>query len=184
MRADSAFLRRVVALGILALVLMAAWVGPVAAYRELLGAEAEQIEQKSAVLQRYHGLVESPAPASASAADEAGAGLLLPDLPEAQAVALLQETVKSAAAAAQVQVQGLQVLRADSEAGAQRIGVRVRATGDAAGLGRLLYGIEAARPLLYPDNLQVQSHMTAPGTPPAPLDFQLDISGFKAGAPS
>jgi general secretion pathway protein M len=110
--------------------------------------------------------------------------MLIPAVPEAQALALLQETVKSAAAAAQVQIQGLQVLRSEGEAGVLRIGVRVRAAGDVASLGRLLYAIEAARPLLYPDNLQIQSQPAAPGTPPSPLQFQLDIAGFKAGPSS
>src|SRR4029077_12257592 len=104
--------------------------------------------------------------------------------PDAQAVAMLQETIKGAAAAAQVQIQGLQVLRGEGEAGALGIGGGIRGPGDVAGVGRLLHAMEAARPLLYPDNLQIQSHAAAPGTPPSPLQFQLDIAGFKAGASS
>ena len=90
--------------------------------------------------------------------------------------------------AAQVQVQGFQVLRAEPLPGAVKIGVRLRGSGDVAALGRLLYAIEAVRPLLVPDNLQVQGRATAPGLSPesasVPLEFQLDVSGFRAGAPS
>ena len=68
----------------------------------------------------------------------------------------------------------------DAVPGATRIGVRVRAIGDMPSLRNLLYAIEAARPLLYPDNLQVQSHATSLDAATGQLDFQLDISGFKA----
>jgi hypothetical protein len=93
---------------------------------------------------------------------------------------LLQETVKTAATAAHVQVLGLQVLRGEAVSGATRIGVRVRASGDMAGLRNLLYAIETAKPLLYPDNLSIQSHAATPGAAASVLDFQFDISGFKA----
>jgi len=91
----------------------------------------------------------------------------------------LQETVKNTAAAAHVQVQGLQVLRSESASGAARIGVRVRGSGDMAALRSLIYAIETARPLFYPDNLSIQSHVTSADAAPSTLDFQLDISGFK-----
>jgi hypothetical protein len=74
--------------------------------------------------------------------------------------------------------------------GAVRIGVRLRGSSDVAALGRLLYAVEAARPLLVPDNLQVQGRAAAPAAgsapepAPIPLDFQLDVSGFKTGASS
>ena len=48
-----------------------------------------------------------------------------------------------------------------------------------ASLRSLLYAVETAHPLLYPDNLQIQSHATMPDAAPGILDFQLDISGFK-----
>jgi hypothetical protein len=49
-----------------------------------------------------------------------------------------------------------------------------------ASLRNLIYAIETARPLLYPDNLQIQSHATSPDAAAGPLDFQLDISGLKS----
>ena len=120
------------------------------------------------------------APAREDAADPS---ILLPDGSDAQTVAFLQETLKAAAAAAQVDIQGLQMLPADQLAGAARVAVRLRARGDVAGLDRLLYAIESSRPLLYPDNLQIQASVV-PGNAPVALEFQLDVSGFKAGAPS
>ena len=129
---------------------------------------------------RYRSLATSKASLPATP----GPVLLYPDMPESQATALLQETVKNTAAAAHVQVQGLQVLRSDGTGGATRIGVRVRGSGDMASLRSLIYAIETARPLLYPDNLSIQSHAASADAAPSALDFQLDVSGFKTEPPS
>jgi general secretion pathway protein M len=182
--ADRALLTRAGALAILLLLVALLWVGPIGAYFQLIGDGADAIARKTALLQRYRALADAAASGRPNEAARSDPSLLLPAVPDAQAVALLQETVKSAAAAAQVQIQGFQVLRSEGEAGAPRIGVRIRASGDVASLGRLLYAIESARPLLYPDNLQIQSHAAAPGTPPSPLQFQLDVAGFRAGSAS
>jgi general secretion pathway protein M len=183
MSVDRAMLARAGALTILLVLLLVLWVGPIGAYFNLVGQSGDEIAQKSTLLQRYRALAEAPPTQSAEPA-RTDPSLLIPSVPDAQAIALLQETVKSAAAAAQVQIQGMQVLRGEGEAGALRIGVRIRAAGDVTGLGRLLYAIEAARPVLYPDNLQIQAQAAAPGAPPSALQFQLDIAAFKAGAPS
>ena len=174
--ADGPTLNRAAALAILAVLIGVFWIGPVTAYRDLVDAGGDEIATKTAMLQRYRVLAAEPAATS----DPPGPSLLYPDIPESQAVALLQETVKAAAASAQIQVQGLQVLRGEALPGAARIGVRIRAAGDVSNLRSLLYAIEAARPMLYPDNLQIQSHAAAPGAAPGLLDFQLDVSGFKA----
>ena len=185
---DRATLARAGAVAILALLLLVLWIGPIGAYVDLVGEGGEEIAQKGAVLQRYRVLADA-GPADRTGPDRTepartDPALLIPAMPDAQAVALLQETVKSAAAAAQVQIQGLQVLRGEGEAGVQKIVVRIRASGDVDGVGRLLYALETARPLLYPDNLQIQAQGAAPGAPPSALQFQLDVTGFKAGAPS
>jgi general secretion pathway protein M len=169
-------LSRIAALAVLAVLGMVFCVGPLAAYSGLIGGNSDALAAKAALLQRYQALSH----ATPGAAAPAGPALLYPDLPESQLSALLQEAVKSTAAAARVQVLGLQVLRGDALPGATRIGVRVRATGDMASIRSLLYAIETARPLLYPDNLQIQAHGMTPDTAPVALDFQLDISGFKA----
>jgi hypothetical protein len=168
------------ALAILLAVLGAVWLGPIAAYRDLAGGDAQRLADADATLSRYRALVGA-APEARRAADQA---LLLPEVSDAQAIALLQESLKGAAASAQVDIQGLQVLQRDTLAGAPRIGVRLRGRGLIAGLDRLLYAIEASRPLLYPDNLQIQAHSPGGGAAPAALDFQLDVSAFRAGAPS
>jgi general secretion pathway protein M len=173
-------LGRIGALAILGLLFALFCVGPFAAYCDVVAGNSDALAAKSALLLRYRALADPnptpPAPGRPVSPDPA---LLYPDMPESQASALLQETVKSSAAARRVQVQGLQVLRSETLSGATRIAVRVRASGDMASLRSLIYAIETARPLLYPDNLQIQSHAIAPDAASSPLDFQLDISGFK-----
>lgn len=171
---------RAAALAILLALVALAWIGPVAAYRDLVDGDARRLAEADATLMRDRALADA-APATRIAADTA---LLLPDISDAQAVALLQQSLKGAAATAQVEIQGLQVLPADTLAGAPRIGVRLRGRGLVAGLDRLLYAIEASRPLLYPDNLQIQAHGRDAGAAPGALDFQLDVSAFRAGAAS
>lgn len=174
--ADRPAVGRIAALALLAVLVAAFCVGPLAGYWGLIGDNSDALAAKGALLQRYRALAE----AGPRAAAPAGPALIYPDMPESQASALLQETVKSTAAAAHVQVQGLQVLRGDAVPGAMRIGVRVRARGDMASLRNLIYAIETSRPLLYPDNIQIQAHATSPDAAAGPLDFQLDISGFKS----
>ena len=169
---------RVAALTILAALVAAFCVGPLAAYCGVIAGNNDALASKQGVLQRYRALAGANPASTAPSAP--GPALLYPEMPESQASALLQEIVKNTAAAARVQVQGLQVLRSEAVGGATRIGLRMRASGDMASLRSLVYAIETARPLLYADDLQIQSHATSPDTAPSVLDFQLDISGFKA----
>ena len=174
---------RVAALAVLAVLLAALWTGPVSAYLDLVGDGAERIEQRALLLQRYRALASMATP-EAPQSTPGSSAVMLPDTPEAQAVAMLQESVKAAASASRVRINSLQVLRSETLASAVKIGVRIRASGDVAGLARLLFAIEAARPVLYPDNLQIQAHAATPGQTPGALDLQLDISGFKPGSSS
>ena len=166
---------RIVALTVLVALAALVWIGPVAAYRDALGSDARRLAKLDAALAHGRALVAAP-----NAPDAIGAALLPAGMTDAQAVALMQETLKGAAATAQVDIQGLQVMQADTLGGSPRVGVRLRARGMIGGLDRLLYAIEASRPLLYPDNLHIDVRSGGNG----PLDFQLDVSAFKAGAPS
>jgi len=175
---------RVAALGILLLVGIAVWLGPVVAYFDMLGSGAGVLARRNAVLQRYRALAAAPADPAPTPRPANLPASLFPDVPEAQALALLQETVKAAAVANRVQVQSLQVLRSENVGEAAKIGVRLRAAGDVASLGRFLHAIESARPVLYPDNLQIQAPSPVQGAAAGNQEFQVEISGFRAGAAS
>lgn len=181
-RGERTLVGRGAAVAILLALLLAAWIGPVSGYLGVIASGNEQIAAKLAMLQRYRTLADARPPEAP--ARNGDGGLLYPDIPDSQAIALLQEAIKTAAAGARIEVRGLQVLRSEPAPGAQRIGIRINAAGDIASLSRLLYAVEAARPLLYPDNLHIQSRATTPNAAPTALEFQLDISGFRAGAAS
>jgi hypothetical protein len=148
---------------------------------DLLGTDAAQIANAEQKLVRFRALALAPSEAAAAVDPKS---VFFPEKSDAETVALLQETLKSAAASAQVEIEGIQVLQAETVSGARRIALRLRGRGDMPGLDRLLYAIEAARPILYPDNLQLLSHAVPQVAAPATLNFQLDVSGFKAGPPA
>jgi len=185
MRSQPAEYGRIAALGLLALLVLLLWAGPVRAYLDLLDSGAEQVAQQTGLLQRYRELSGHP-PAAATANSPAGTGeIMLPPLPEAQALALLQQTIKTTAQASRVEIRSLQVLRSETLAEALRIGVRINAAGDIAGVARLLDAIERVRPVLYADNLQLRARPGADINSSAPqlLDLQLDIAAFSPAAP-
>ena len=169
---------RVLALGLLAALAAALWLGPARAYLGAVSAGNRQLAEQARLLQRYRALANPPAIAT-PAADPATAALMLPPLPEAQALALLQENVKKTATTSRVEIRSLQVLHSEPAGTVQRIGVRINAAGDMDSLGRLLFAVEAARPVLYPDNLHVQARPGGAGKDAQLLDFQLDVSGFE-----
>ncbi|MBV9826743.1 MAG: hypothetical protein JO001_13875 [Alphaproteobacteria bacterium] len=174
---------RGLALGVLGLLVLLLWAGPVSAYLGMIADGSEQLARRQALLQRYRALAEAPRPMATAN----GPPLLYPDIPETQATANLQETIKATASANGIQIHSMQMLlRGDIGGDGRRFGVRIRAGGDVASLGRLLYSIESARPLLYPDNLQIQAPLAASpsGNAAGNLEFQLDVSGFRGGAAS
>ena len=177
---DRQIVSRAAALAILVALIGAAWIGPVAAYVDLLRDGAEQIATKEQFAQRYEALLRGRGPDQLAALKDP---ILFPGLSDAQALATLQEAIKGLAMTSRVEIQGLQVLPGDSQAGLSRIGIRVRATADMDGTNGLLYAIEASRPLLYVDNLQLRPQM-ANNAPTAVLDLQFDVSAFKAGPAS
>jgi Type II secretion system (T2SS), protein M subtype b len=170
-------LARAAAVAILLVLLAAAWLGPVALYENLRAADAEALAAAAETLARDRAIV--------AAKDErpGDASILLPAMSDADAAAFLQETMKHAAQAADIEIEGIEVLPADTLAGAARVALRLRARGAIGGIARLLYAVSVSRPLLYPDNLHIAAHGTTPGAGSG-LDFEFDVSAFKAGASS
>ena len=169
---------RSLALGLLAATAAILWLGPVRAYLGLVADGGWQLAEHAQLLQRYRALASMPA-AATPAADPQTTAQLLPPLPEAQAIALLQETIKKTATSSRVEIRSLQVLRSEAHGAVQKIGVRINAAGDIDSLGRLLFAVETARPVLYPDNLHVQARSAGTDKGAQALDFQLDVSGFE-----
>lgn len=173
------FLSRAAALAILLALIGAFCLGPAAAYLGWIDGNAERLQRDQAVLQHERAVIRI---ASAPLTARADQSLLFPAPGPAQAAAGLQETLKRRAAAARVEIEGIQVLPEAKLAGVRRIGVRLRGSAGIGGLARLLYAIAQARPLLYPDNLRIRLTPAAPDrSAGARLNFQLDVSGFTSG---
>lgn len=172
-------LSRAAAVAILLAVLALLWLGPVGLYENWRDADARAIAAAGETLARDRALVAAKEPGPND-----GAAILLPAISDAEAAALLQETLKHAAQAADVEIEGMQVMPADTLAGAARVALRLHARGNTAGIARLLYSVAASRPFLYTDHLHILAHpVTAPGAGAA-LDFEFDVSAFRAGAAS
>ncbi|CAA7621446.1 type II secretion system protein GspM [Magnetospirillum sp. UT-4] len=115
----------------------------------------------------------------ALAARRRAGGLLLPGGSEALAAAALQNTLKAAVAEAGGSLISTQALPAASTGGLTRIAVRARLGADLAALRAVLHAIDAARPPLTVDRLEVR----APAGGGGRLDIHLDVAGFAEATP-
>jgi hypothetical protein len=107
----------------------------------------------------------------------------------ALASAELQGRVKKIVESASGSLVSTQALQDVEEGGARRVSVQLRMTGDINALAETLYGIEAAPPLLFVDNLTVnvqrarrarkpRGQETAPSSAAELLDVTCDISVY------
>jgi hypothetical protein len=178
---------RLAALAILAAVGTVLYAGLVVPYQDWLAASAEQADAATSLAAQYRRLAAGAGDGDAGSASAPLAALLLaPDLSEAQAASLIQERLKGFAAAAGVELQGVTVLPREDAPALQRLQLRLRGTGDVAGLTRFLHAVESARPVLVVNTLRLQSRGGAPAAaggaasaPTTPLDLQLDILAFR-----
>lgn len=181
-------LSRLAALGLVIVVALVLYAGLIIPYLEARQRSQDMIEQQGALLARYRALAAGGIEADASADRERVALLreiLHPALSEGQAVASLQDRIKTLGGGAGINLSSVQALppheiaRKDDGGGLARIGLRLRLAGDTAALNRFLHAIEAHRPFLVIENLAINGRGSRPGSV-APLDIQLDVIGLQA----
>ncbi|HEY0524885.1 MAG TPA: type II secretion system protein GspM [Stellaceae bacterium] len=180
---------RLAALAILAGVGAVFYAGLVVPYQDWLAASAEQVDAATSLAAQYRRLAAEAGDGDAGGASPLAALLVAPDLSEAQAASLIQERLKGFAATAGIELQGVAVLPREDAPALQRLRLRLRGTGDVAGLSRFLHAVESARPVLVVDTLRLQSRAgtaaaaangtAGAGATAAPLDLQLDILAFR-----
>lgn len=176
-------LHRLLAVALLLLVVLLGYAGLVVPLIGQYAALAQRDEQTAQLLDRYRRIVaraEAPRP-------ETG----MPDLPlneiylpgdsPAQAVAALQNRVKTAAAEAGARLGSVEVLAPRVDGGVTRQAVRARLSADTQSLQHVLHGLETARPLLLLDNLYVRARDTRSGGADMRLDVRFDVVGFAGG---
>ncbi len=176
--------QRLAAVCLLLLVVAVGYVGlggPLAAQYAAL---AQREAQTALALERYRRIVartEAPR-VGAGRSDLPLNGIYLPGDSPAQAVAALQDRVKSAVAEAGARLGSVEVLAPRVDDGVARQAVRARFAADTRSLQQVLHRLEASRPLLLLDNLYVRARDARSDKTRLRLDVRIDVAGFADGA--
>jgi general secretion pathway protein M len=181
----SPWISRSAALGLLALLLLAAYALIVAplmtrhegyqqatqdldqrlVHFEGLAAERKGVEDRLAAFRRQRGSLE----------------VYLKNATSTLASAELQERIKQVVEGRGGTLVSTQTLPDRTDAGLLQVAIRVRMRGDTAALQKVVYALESERPLLFLDNLFIRSRMVRRGlvigTAPD-LDINFDVIGY------
>ena len=196
MMALPGWLSRSAALALLAGLVAALYLLAVAplvdAYRQTDAAIAEAGE----MLARYSEIARNR-PAFAAQLDEltarqAESGVYLSGETDALAAAALQDSVGATIEANGGKLRSIQILPVSDDGPFKRVSLRVQLTASLESLHRVLYSLEAGRPFVFLDNLDVKTRRArrsrrtrrnAQQTPPPPqpnsvLEVRFDLSGL------
>jgi general secretion pathway protein M len=177
---------KILALGlllVLGLGLHVALAGPLLA---LFDAREAQLEEMRSLIRRVErGAAEAPALERELATLRASgdiASLTFVASSDAVAAANLQSTLSALAETKGGRLASTEYLAAQTAGQFRRIGVRVALAGDLAMLTAMLAGIEAARPPLFVDNLEIHSNLSGvtEARGPTNLAIAMDVYGFRA----
>ena len=175
--------RRLLALGLLVLLLSAIWLAAVtpliASYRENVAA----IDEARSVLARYQKVADFEGNleivATQSRPDALGKQVLLGDS-DAISVAGLQSLLQTITVSNNAQILSAQALPPQEAADYRFVGVRIDLTGDLAAIQHTLQKIETGQPFLFVNRATLRRREGAPENAayePIILDTQLDIYG-------
>lgn len=108
-------------------------------------------------------------------------GLLLPPGSEGQGSAALQDLVKQAIGKAGATLITMQTLPSASEAGYRRVALKVLLTGDTPALQKVLHALESVRPVSVLENVYVRARSGQAGGPSVDrlLEINLEVVGFQ-----
>ncbi len=153
--------RRVLALGILIIVVALPYWLIVRPVLDRFAAVDSEIAEQQTMLQRYATIAGRLSTLESRLAaikrDGVSADDYLVGNSEAIVAAELQNRLKTVIANADGKLASTQVLATTEEAGFRQITIRVRLNASIDGLRRVLYQLEAGRPLMFVDNLDVSS---------------------------
>lgn len=180
----SRVLQRLAAVALLLVVVFVGYAGLAVPSLQHYAALAQREQQTARLLERYQRVVaRAEAPRAATALPELPLKeLYLPGGSPAQAVAALQDRVKSAAADAGARLGSVEVLAPRTADGLTRQAVRARLSADTRSLQQVLHTLESSRPLLLLDNLYVRARDTRSDTTRLRLDVRVDVIGFAVEA--
>lgn len=178
---------RALALGLLAIVLGAAWLGVARPLMGIYAGQQRELARTAELLDEFTRIVaERPAlelQRQALADAEVAQHLTLAAESDGVAAAGLQRLVKAAVEQAGGQLQSTQVKAVRPDGGFRRVGLRVQMTGTVEALRQALLALEASQPLIYGEGLELrarqQSRSTVKGViEDRTLEIRLDVYGL------
>lgn len=159
----SPFLSRLLALGLLALVVVLAWIILVGPIRADFEAQETRLDRGSQLLQRYEkALADEPALRAEIEQLRKNDGSPDPFLKGASTqiiAADLQNQIQRLVAGEPGDIRSIQVLPESQEDGFEKIGLRVTLTAGIPSMQKIFYDIESSIPALFIDNLDVRTNV-------------------------
>jgi hypothetical protein len=176
---------KILALGILAAGLLAAYLVLIAPLIGLYSSTEERLRERTELaerLQRTTGdlprLRKAAAALQAEASD--GSNLLLSGPSATVAAASLQTTIKDLIEQGGAELSSAEILPAEKQEPYEKVGLRVSFSGDLALLTTVLRGIETAHPVVFVDNLEIRGAGAAdPDDAGQSLSIAFDLYGFR-----
>lgn len=183
------------ALGVLVLVLVAAYLSLVRPVLLKYASYDEHIEQQRDHLERYARMMASKpsmeAELSRVNAAQAKSAHYLEQRSPALAATELQEKVEAAVEPSGGKIKSVQVLQAQDQGGFVRVPLKLQISGDMEALSEVLYALESTEPLLFIDDVSIVARAirrrVRKGTPAQTrneLTIQCEVAGYmrKEGA--
>lgn len=162
-RAVPPLVSRLLALGLLVLVLGVAWIVFVNPIRAAIDAQQSRIERATELLARYERALENePSLRAEIEGLRQGDGSPDPFLKgqNTQIIAAnLQNRIQTLVAGEPGDIRSIQVLPDSAESGFEKIGLRVTLTAAVPTMQKIFYDIESSVPALFIDNLDVRTNI-------------------------
>jgi general secretion pathway protein M len=189
MRALSAPVRRLAALGILLLLLLFAYVGVAQPLLDSYAAARANTDTMRSAIARAETATMTTSDLEQQLAlmkeQARSANGFLPTTSDALASATLQDLIKTAVDKVHGNLRSTQILTPRDEAAARRVAVRAQFSTDLAGMQKVVYELETTPSILFLSNVQISRQQgVAAGSRAASsaLEVQFDIVGYMRGA--
>lgn len=176
--------RRLLAVGLLCLVVGGVGGVALAFYQHHLATEG-RIEEARGLLARLETAIgEARQPGQTPAASDAADGLMMAEQSKGLAIAALQTRLSEMAQSAGLRVESASELPISAQGPLSLVGLRIEISGGDEAVGRLLHGIETARPMLLIEGARLRSGVASPtGQIDASLDIYAALETAEATAP-
>ena len=176
---------RLTALGILAVLLAAAYLAIISPVISFYADTASTLEQRREQTRRYHNAVNDLPrlrEAAKRQADAASAAnMLLTGVSDAVAAAELQSSLKEMVEGEGATIMSAAILPVQAEGAFQRVGLRIAFSGDMQLLTTVLLQVEEARPMLFVGDFDIHQSSAGEGDEDNPmLAVSLDVFGYRA----